>query len=245
MPKFKTTAKDVAAPFAKRTADTVEILGRDVTVFFRKGTKSANEKVTGWYGNIEGVEAHAATLDDAADAAILARIERGDDEPRKDESTETDVSPLTARDVLPAGMFVDSSESEPVKSEPVESAPEKPAKGKGKSVPKMTGAKVSTLVMDAYKRSHGAVTAMLQGKITQDSAQRIIHASMASVTGDIESASKSGVDADKLARFGEYSAKIMRHHSVLCGGVGDKLTHGQRARAKQKLGMIAGQLMAA
>lgn len=69
--KYPTTARDVEAPFVKRTAQPVQINDVTMTVHIRK--PEAGEKGK-WIASAGGVEAPGSTLDTAIDAAIVARV---------------------------------------------------------------------------------------------------------------------------------------------------------------------------
>lgn len=229
MPAYKTTAKDVAAPFSKRTVSPVKIGELEITVYFRKGDKANGEKVTGWYANADGIEAHGANLDAATDSVIKAR-EAHDNKSAPVKAITLDETPLKALIVTE-----DEPESAP---EPVKESP----KGEG-----MNAGKVAALVMKAYRESAAAVTDYLARKITADAAEKITCKSFATIFETVADARKSGVDSGKLDRLNTYASAMVGHHNHLTakvGGFGNRLTSAQSKRARQKLAAVAASMAA-
>lgn len=240
MPEFKTTAKDVAAPFVKRTSDVVTLATGETNVYFTRGE---NEK--GWIAfagaSLDAIHAKGSTLDGAVNALIF--------------HTEDGVKAGS----FPAGETVpepDADTAEPVKGESVDipdvsgddvAAGE--SKGGENSAPvtapvKLTGGKLSALVMSAYRESAAAVSQATARKITVESAEKITCRVYADIFDLIGDGRKAGIDTDKLDRMSTYALGLIAHHnSIMGGGIGTRMTSGQNKRARAKLAAVAASLV--
>lgn len=221
MPEYKTTAKGVEAPFVRRTASPVVILGTEYTIYFTKGVGDK-----GWHAfisaDLESAEMNASgkTLDDAVNA-LKAYMES------------------TAVDDMGADNATPENEEFGSDSEDTDTAPADPAPVESDTAPEPEG--TTAKVIEAVMGSRDAYHAYTRGEVAKSDAQGTADAAR-SVVATMKEAEFGSAAEQRLHTYG---ARLAGHYCARTGGDGTVLTDAQRSRAWKKFRKVSGELMAA
>lgn len=263
MPQYAKTRKGAPEGFEYVTAKPVKVGEAEVIVGLGKSGafKIATPQIDG-----ATVTGKGKTFDDAINDLIfvMTPVITADDLVEADESAKTPETPKEAAPVkakavpvkakikakvVPADKVADTLLSGLVPdADPVPEDNDADADGETE-VPapesRMTGGKLSALVMSAYRRSAEAVTAMHQKGITPAEVRKISKATVDEIAALCAEGREAGVDGERVERLRMHGVRLAENHYRVAGGTDtERLTAAQMTRLRKKFGSVAKSLAA-